>query len=761
MKTSDFDLLIEVKEDTVNRALAAAFYTSAFPTTVEGKVAVSQKLPPEMKYLGDVEFELRLKEPPTVDAIRDGALRLLFNIDFALTMLHGFRNEFDLIASVAVLPELQPQKKNLILDLSQFQVDQIVYNDRSAIPAGAVKALNEVIKASLKSHLLDKLENLNLTPFLKPLELPDPVEGIDAVVLWNNGKTLFFKGGNYLRYDVAAAGTDAGYPCPIAPDWRGVWADGIDAAMVYPNGKAYFFKGGWYVRYDVAAGRVDPGYPARIKDGWRGVWADGIDAAVVWNDGKAYFFKGHEYIRFDIAADRTDDGYPADIGGRWPGVWADGIDAGVFWNNGKAYFFRGDEYVQFDVAANKADPGYPRKTAEGWPGVWVGKLPLPVAPGGLKMIGERVIAAGANLFQNTPGDIAPVQDYTGGVDLWAGVPERAMRQVFDYAWTNTACHLRRRHWNETLHLLGDDKVRLYVNALSDVLTVAIPKLLTGGVLSEKISVDYLDCEASATVSVEKPSFDFLPGNRVRINDLTANIGLYLKVSVKLTSTTTVDTSGWIPDEITPWEDDLTKTSSTVVDLIDQAFDLRESLEDVTAELTCDLQKGIFGRITNLRLQLDLGVDLISDAVTWLTNQLAKLILVAVPPVRLFPPLLRENLALPAQDFGVQKGILSVEAHDYVVPESVSVQVEPGPVTIDQEELTAAVNVNFPAMARSVTPVPLFVANRNPKRMEVHRPECQWVEQIDQAYRVGYYVLNDAIHDGYDGCKYCLPEYHTR
>ena len=27
--------------------------------------------------------------------------------------------------------------------------------------------------------LLDKLENFDLTPFLKPLDLPDPVEGID------------------------------------------------------------------------------------------------------------------------------------------------------------------------------------------------------------------------------------------------------------------------------------------------------------------------------------------------------------------------------------------------------------------------------------------------------------------------------------------------------------------------------------------------------------------------------------------------------
>jgi hypothetical protein len=76
-------------------------------------------------------------------------------------------------------------------------------------------------------------------------------------------------------------------------------------------------------------------------------------------------------------------------------------------------------------------------------------------------------------------------------------------------------------------------------------------------------------------------------------------------------------------------------------------------------------------------------------------------------------------------------------------------------------LTAAVDLRLAELPRKVFALPLFVANSNPKRTEVHRIGCDWVEEIDQAYRVGYYILNDAIHDGYDGCKHCLPEYHTR
>ena len=80
MKTSNFDLLFEIKEDLINRAFAIAYYTSALPTIINGKLAVSKKLPPEMRYLGDVDFELRLKEPPTVDAVLRNGICFLFNI---------------------------------------------------------------------------------------------------------------------------------------------------------------------------------------------------------------------------------------------------------------------------------------------------------------------------------------------------------------------------------------------------------------------------------------------------------------------------------------------------------------------------------------------------------------------------------------------------------------------------------------------------------------------------------------------------------
>ncbi|MDP1774858.1 MAG: hemopexin repeat-containing protein [Methylobacter sp.] len=199
---------------------------------------------------------------------------------------------------------------------------------------------------------------------------------VSPTSIWPNGKAYFFKGAQYDRYDPKADKVDPGYPKPIQGNWPGFPAGfeaGVNAAVVWGNGKVYFFKGSQYIRYDIVADKVDAGYPKPIKGNWPGLWADKIDAGVVWPNGKAYFFKGSKYIRYDIATDKADAGYPRAIQGSWPGFpssFTTGINAAVVWDNGKAYFFKGSEYIRYDIANNKTDAGYPKPIKGNWPGLW-------------------------------------------------------------------------------------------------------------------------------------------------------------------------------------------------------------------------------------------------------------------------------------------------------------------------------------------------------------------------------------------------------
>jgi len=202
------------------------------------------------------------------------------------------------------------------------------------------------------------------------------IKPLTCVVNWGNGKVYFFKGSQYIRWDIKAERADPGYPKGINSETCPglIWTDGIDAIVNYGNGKAYFFKGSQYIRWDIKADRPDPGYPKEINL-WTGlIWTDGIDAVVNWGNGKVYFFKGSEYIRWDIKADRADPGYPKEINSEtWPGlIWTDGIDAAVNWGNGKVYFFKGSEYIRWDIKADRADPDYPKRFDNStWPGmIW-------------------------------------------------------------------------------------------------------------------------------------------------------------------------------------------------------------------------------------------------------------------------------------------------------------------------------------------------------------------------------------------------------
>ena len=80
----------------------------------------------------------------------------------------------------------------------------------------------------------------------------------------------------------------------------------IDAALdgrgAYA-GKSYFFRGGSYVRYDSAADRIDPGFLAPIAAwGLTGDFLLGIDVALNEDGpftGKVHLFRGNQYIRHE------------------------------------------------------------------------------------------------------------------------------------------------------------------------------------------------------------------------------------------------------------------------------------------------------------------------------------------------------------------------------------------------------------------------------------------------------------------------------
>jgi hypothetical protein len=116
--------------------------------------------------------------------------------------------------------------------------------------------------------------------------------GVNAAINWGDGRAFFFKGSKYIMYDIENDTVDAAiYPRDISdgwPDFPASFASGIDAAVNWGNGTAYFFKGPQYLAYDIGTSAVLPGYPLSVTEPgkWPGLVATGFtasfDDAIEW-----------------------------------------------------------------------------------------------------------------------------------------------------------------------------------------------------------------------------------------------------------------------------------------------------------------------------------------------------------------------------------------------------------------------------------------------------------------------------------------------
>lgn len=158
---------------------------------------------------------------------------------------------------------------------------------------------------------------------------------VQGGIVMNSTTAYFFCKGEYLRYDVAADAVLPGYPRPIIgywPGWPAAWQDGPDGCVGWLNSTVYFFKGTEYIRYDLNEDRVIGGpYLTYERWGnWPAHWASGSNGGFIPPGGSsAYLFRGPEYIRYDIASDATVAGFPMSILTTWvgwPGYTAPTVD---------------------------------------------------------------------------------------------------------------------------------------------------------------------------------------------------------------------------------------------------------------------------------------------------------------------------------------------------------------------------------------------------------------------------------------------------
>ncbi|XP_076175722.1 matrix metalloproteinase-2-like isoform X3 [Ptiloglossa arizonensis] len=126
--------------------------------------------------------------------------------------------------------------------------------------------------------------------------LPEEIDHVDAVYERPDKKIVFFIDKMYYVFN--ANNLEFGYPKPLTILGLPESLEKVDGAMIWGhNGKTYFFSGSMYWRYDESVNHVELDYPRDISM-FAGVGND-IDAVFQWKNGKTYFFKGKGFWEFD------------------------------------------------------------------------------------------------------------------------------------------------------------------------------------------------------------------------------------------------------------------------------------------------------------------------------------------------------------------------------------------------------------------------------------------------------------------------------
>ncbi|XP_066588730.1 matrix metalloproteinase-2 isoform X2 [Prorops nasuta] len=126
--------------------------------------------------------------------------------------------------------------------------------------------------------------------------LPEDIDHVDAVYERPDKKIVFFVGRKYYVFNANIL--EPGYPRSLATLGLPDSIEKIDGALVWGhNGRTYFFSGTEYWRFDESINFVELDYP-RDMIMFAGVGYN-IDAVFQWTNGKTYFFKGKGFWEFD------------------------------------------------------------------------------------------------------------------------------------------------------------------------------------------------------------------------------------------------------------------------------------------------------------------------------------------------------------------------------------------------------------------------------------------------------------------------------
>lgn len=155
--------------------------------------------------------------------------------------------------------------KLLGLEKGPFEVKSI-FSDTKTVDAAYVKNNGNIVVFSGKMfHIYSDVGGRVIESGTIASKYKINVDKIDAAFIWNgNGRMYLFSGEYYYRFDENKQSMDYGYPKRIERNWKDLPSN-VDAVFIWRNLITYFFKDNKFYRFDNDAIAVAKDYPRGME----------------------------------------------------------------------------------------------------------------------------------------------------------------------------------------------------------------------------------------------------------------------------------------------------------------------------------------------------------------------------------------------------------------------------------------------------------------------------------------------------------------
>ncbi|MBN1681931.1 hypothetical protein JW865_00060 [Candidatus Bathyarchaeota archaeon] len=342
---------------------------------------------------------------------------------------------------------------------------------------------------------------------------------------------------------------------------------------------------------------------------------------------------------------------------------------------------------------------------------------LTLGLGNVKILSPQVMAGAVNLLGYTGGNINSVTDFTDGNHVGVGVGEAGIHRVYDFWWQRTT-HPK----SVTVTGSHDFDMPSFVDWIDEFVDwiVAIGTL---GLVDVEVDLMRVWADYGATIHFNQLDFDLKPANTVELSG-SVTIDLWCKVYAQIKTTTEIFWGLIEVDEdistINPF--DLSVNGITI------------NLENATGKVEINTSNQLTVDLLSADVDIPLSWDLPEFILDWVVDWAVDQVIENLPPVVLFPAIIEQT-----------------------IPDStVTVEATFNKLVIDEPEALVAANIETSGIG---TYAP-YIANKDPEHMELHKRDCEWAHRIATRNRAYFCEIEKALAAGFNGCAFCLPEYHT-